>query len=423
MTSSAEDIWSTRLQRELLALTSEEEGNKKNIGVLPPFVTVNEHHLDIVKGICKVSFGISIDDVVLTNENDVKGDESNNSDDGGTTDQTSTVEKEEEASATADETKDVNDSEKDDGTKAEGEKEEAKDETSTTSTHTGTTATQNNTNNIVIITLDASLQYKYGAHIPDASTSYPFFKPKAYLSSGASLLPPSIGIQDGALIQIDCDWTPSLHLNDAALNIALKVRESVRRGEACLRVETSKIFGAEENAFDAKVSSFFTSLKSKASALVEEVDNKLDVAMREKPRLLNRRREKLQQQQQQQESGASKVVTEENVENGDVIDLSQKPWNEAVGMYPCRAIRRPAFIEAAIKAASDKSNSRKVSDDVEDEDVIPYGVGNYLQLQAGSVFQVGVCLCFSLLLLKSNSFKFLCLIQNDAFLLLSIATP
>ena len=40
----------------------------------------------------------------------------------------------------------------------------------------------------VTITLDASLQYRSGSNTPDASLSYPFFKPKAFLSSGAELL-------------------------------------------------------------------------------------------------------------------------------------------------------------------------------------------------------------------------------------------
>ena len=53
------EIWSTRLQRELLALTTDnasEEAKDEVTGVLPPFVTVKDHQLDITKGDCAVSF-------------------------------------------------------------------------------------------------------------------------------------------------------------------------------------------------------------------------------------------------------------------------------------------------------------------------------------------------------------------------------
>ena len=107
--------------------------------------------------------------------------------------------------------------------------------------------------NTVVVTLDASLQ-RSSLNSPDASMSYPFFKPKAYIASGTHLLPPSPDLNDGCRIQIDCDWTPSLHLNDAVLNIALKVRESVKRGELCLKVEGDKQQPSSSSMnFDSKV--------------------------------------------------------------------------------------------------------------------------------------------------------------------------
>ena len=39
---------------------------------------------------------------------------------------------------------------------------------------------------------------------------------------------------------------------------------------------------------------------------------------------------------------------------GDEIDLSEEPWNLCVGMYSCKALKRPAFVEASIAEASSK---------------------------------------------------------------------
>jgi hypothetical protein len=391
--SSPEEIWSTRLQKELLALTSDDDqNNKKDIGVLPPFITVKEHNLNLTDGKCTISFGIEVDVVKPAvdnneNENDIDNDKVTN-------------EKAESKEEGSEETVDKNSSEED---KTTTDNAATNTETSTPSTSTPTTTTAE-----VIVTLDASLQYRFGSNTPDSSLSYPFFKPKAFISSGSEILPSSAQIQNGGLLQIDCDWTPSLHLNDAALNIALKVRESVRRGEGCLKLEQDVAKAEEDDSFDTKVSSFFSSLKTRATAIVEEVDSKIDVAMREKPSVLKKMKEKASVVKEKASAAKdkakanakaaptpTKVVTEENVKIGDLIDLSQSPWNNAVGMYPCRAIRRPDFVEEAMKRA-EKSNTTKVSEDYdmnnnydEDENEIPHWSQNYLQLQAGSVFQVG----------------------------------
>jgi len=52
------EIWSTRLQRELLAMTTDNasEGAKKEINtVLPSFCVVKDHSLDIERGNCTVT--------------------------------------------------------------------------------------------------------------------------------------------------------------------------------------------------------------------------------------------------------------------------------------------------------------------------------------------------------------------------------
>lgn len=53
-----------------------------------------------------------------------------------------------------------------------------------------------------------------------------------------------------------------------------------------------------------------------------------------------------------------KVVDSNNVEIGDVINLAINPWNQAIGMHSCKAIRRPEFVEAAIKLAAADGNGR-----------------------------------------------------------------
>jgi hypothetical protein len=386
--SSPQDIWSTRLQKEILALVADNDddnaaaaaaaASKKDIGILPPFITVKEHNLDLIQGKCSVSFAIQV--------------EASSTDFIPTTPPTPTPITTTASTSADKENDNDNDNNNDEKESSIPNNENTNNETIPSK------STQPSP--VVIITLDASLQrpVTIGSIIhnePDISLSYPFFKPKAFLTSGAELLPSSTGISNGSMIPIDCDWTPSLHLNDAVLNIALKVRESIKRDEPCLKAEHLDSTTTLES-IDSKVSSFFSSLKTKASAIVEDVDSKLDVAMRDnnnnssnsstnsKLTLLKKRGE--------YKPAPTKAVTEENVEIGDIIELSQGPWNKAVGMYPCNAIRRPVFIEEAMKAVSDAQQSEKVSEELENENELNQ---NYLRLQSGSVFQVGCMYVFN----------------------------
>jgi len=380
--SSPEEIWATRLQRELLALTEEGE-DTKHIGMLPPFIKVQNHNLDINEGICSVSFAITVDGVEK----------------GGTN--TPPV---------------VHEEVKDKVDGALGEKEEEKDnhnEESTPTTEVQATDSTEPTSTIsessskfkvqVIVTLDASLKNS-------ASTSYPFFKPHAILTSGAEHFSPN-QIQNGDEIQIDCDWTPSLHLNDAALNIALKVRESIKHGEPCL-----KVVRRQENVEDTllrdvkadltkvgtQVSSFFSDLKNRASAVAEELDQAVgSSASATAGAGSNPATNKIFPRRKKEISKAAvkvKVVTVDNIYMGDQIDLAMDPWNKAVGMYPCKAIRRPDFVTAAMEA-SGQNNTDKVSNTDNDDDggtivaVGDYGqqcsADNYLMLHSGGMREVG----------------------------------
>jgi len=54
------EIWSTRLECELLALTSVED-DKDHIETLPNFIKVTDQELDITKAACKFSFDIKVE--------------------------------------------------------------------------------------------------------------------------------------------------------------------------------------------------------------------------------------------------------------------------------------------------------------------------------------------------------------------------
>eukprot|EP00957_Ditylum_brightwellii_P105049 8006816-Ditylum_brightwellii.AAC.1 len=54
------EIWSIRLQRKLLALMSVED-DKDHIEILPNFIKVTDHELDITKAVCKCSFDIKVE--------------------------------------------------------------------------------------------------------------------------------------------------------------------------------------------------------------------------------------------------------------------------------------------------------------------------------------------------------------------------
>lgn len=273
--SSPEEIWSTRLQREILALEEEELENKSDLGILPPFISCKSHHLDINDGICTVKFAITVEGVERAPpqpkhiDRNIKRKVDS-----------ALGEKEEEAKETVDEAaeKETEESnlENDGETKAEIETAAEMD---ATERHSNESPESTKFNVQIEITLDASLQKRNTVF--SASSSYPFYKPRVILTSGAEHFT-SMKIENGDEIQMSCDWTPSLHLNDAAMDIALKVRESIKRGEPCLKVVQRDVnlqgdlldeVKADISKAGAKVSSFFSDLKIRASAVAEELDH------------------------------------------------------------------------------------------------------------------------------------------------------
>lgn len=359
MSSSPQDIWSVRLQRELLALTEGEKNSE--IGILPPFVEVHNTALDIDAGRCSVSFSVTVDNVDCLKR-------------GKNTRVSSTkVESQldEEKIEEVKEVKEVEEIEKmKDFTDNESDRldelqtsDRNEDDNNATISHEEDDYDKGDKEFKVqvIITLDASL-HRYQGDL-NVSRSYPFFKPIATLTSGASHLPKSSNIKDGQEIQIDCDWTPSLHLNDAALNIALKIRESIKRDEPCLKVLPYKDesildeVAADLTAGATKVASFFSELRNKASAVANEIDQAVitpqsDTSRSSRVSMPNKATLKRFRRKEGAEL-TKKVVTVENIEISDEINLAEAPWREALGLYPCKAIRRPEFVEAMMHKTDD----------------------------------------------------------------------
>lgn len=336
------EIWSTRLQRELLALTSsekvpEEEGdessNNADIALLPPFVIVKEHSLDIVKATCEVTFQI---EVAEPSKDKGKKEEAKVATPPPTPSPTSTAE--DEAATSTENTEGAKAEEKEGQTNEQSEEKSA-------STY-------------VLVTLDVSMKHNGKGEIDTSASTYPFLKPKATLKSGASYFPAGSDIKDGDEIEVSCDWTPSLHLSDAALNVSLTIRESILRGETYFKVKPKPV--REENTIDALLRKFSLPASSKSSRAKKN-------SSKPKPR---------------------RSINEE-LQIGDVIDLNEPPYNMCAGMYSCKAIRRPQFMETAISnhaATSLKGSGPNAQE--EDENEVPQGMGNFMKLQAGGIRKV-----------------------------------
>ena len=285
------EIWSTRLQRELLALTTDNapvDTKEEVVAVLPPFVTIAGHALVIEKGDCILSFTVDLP------------------------------------------------------AKAEEKK--------------------------IVVTLDASLQKKADGSVDPAAAVYPFLKPVAMLQSGGSRFPEGSTIKDGDLIDIEMDWTPSLHLTDSILNIALKIKESILQGEpfhaAATKGKTDVVEGMVTRAKQLGTS-FTKGLRGQGG-----------------------RRKKKKDRKSAQKANPSKIRI------GDEINMLEAPWVECQGVYSCKAIRRPAFVEEAIAVAA-KSSEARAKDQVrpfavsEDGDgKVPSNLGDFMLSQAGTVAQV-----------------------------------
>ncbi len=403
------EIWSTRLQREILALESSDDESKK-IELLPPFIKTIGHTLNIEGGIAKIEFRIDVEVPEKSPENAVeaKSEEEAVEKEGGEDDNEIATKDENEGKESAAKEESTGD-EKGDNDAAAGEgadtdaqepkdteTSESKDETKTK--EVGETQPEAETDPHVILVLDASLYWR-----PDSSTSqstspqcYPFQKPLAIVKSGSNLFSGGSTIGNGDEVDIDLDWTPSIHLSDAVTNVALKIRECVKRGEPlhpARRDDYDDIDGlsgsilreareAKESLLETKkaMGAMFSSGLSSLSAKGSSFAAKGQTASKSMSKGFMSLGESLSSMATEAGAGAKKGEAgtegggagEEGTSNeearkeikeipdiGDEIDLSDEPWNQCIGMYSCKAIKRPAFVEAAVANAAKNQKKEK----------------------------------------------------------------
>jgi hypothetical protein len=234
------EIWSTRIQRELLALTTDDaEASERTRSMLPPFCNVTEHQLDIAKATCNVQVKVTVQEWDI------------------------------------------------------------------------------------LIRLDASLHKKPDGSIDDSSACYPFSPPVVSLYAGQEAFPTGSSIQNGDILGTDIDWTPSLHLADAIMNVALKVKESILQKEPFHPTKASP--GRKRGGLASSLSKAYSKVRPKPNPKATKSRSKV-----------------------------KQPASPENVRIGEEINLLEEPWAEARGVYACKALRRPDFITDAIEAAEHK---------------------------------------------------------------------
>lgn len=423
------EIWSTRLQREILALESSDDESKK-IELLPPFIKTIGHTLNIVGGIAKIEFRIDVDlaegaqrtaDASPGEEAAGKKEEDSNENAAKDVNEGTESAEKDEKSPDEKEEKVIDDADGEDVTKdaqeSENTESESKDATKTeedtnkgaqesenieseskdaTKTDVEDAQQENMTDPHVVLVLDASLYWK-----PDSTSTqstspqcYPFQKPLAIIKSGSNLFSGGSTISNGDEVEIDLDWTPSIHLSDAVTNVALKIRECVLVGEplhpvkredfndedgisaSILRealeakeslLETKKAVGAmfssglsslsaKRSSFAAKGQTASKSMSKSFLNLGESLSTFADTGVSAKREAVV---EEETPGEEESSKGEAKKVLKTIPDIGDEIDLSDEPWNQCIGMYSCKAIKRPAFVEAVIANASKNQKKEK----------------------------------------------------------------
>lgn len=379
------EIWSTRLQRELLAMTTNnatEEAHEEMTATLPPFCTVQDHQLDIERGNCTVMCWV---DLPPSSTSPAAVDAVN---------QTTNVSATTPTGTTADgETKEEGTDDDEDDKKDEAEAESSEEKkTATESSVPAASASEEAAP--IIITLDVSLQKKSDGTVDTMAVSYPFLKPVAILTSGCDRFPAGSTIQDGDLVAIEMDWTPSLHLTDAFLNISLKIKECLSQNEPFhpevmdkSSADTVTEMMSRAKKLGASVSESLRGLGAAASGDDAGDGKKKGSRMSS---LIGRGGKKKEKKKEK-----PKAKTPSEVRTGDEINMLEAPWVDCQGVYSCKSIRRPKFVEEAVAAAEKelkKDPEPKVSQSLLDEDVdqgeVPDDFGEYMRVQAGGLSQV-----------------------------------
>jgi hypothetical protein len=277
------EIWSTRIQQELLSLTTD-NADADTRSLLPPFTTVKDHYLDLTAGTCTVTVQIDI----VSSKEVAQCDDSPN-----------------EPKST-----------------------------------------------VVTVDLDASMSKNLDGSLNINGISYPFTAPIPRLKEGKDAFPQGSTITEGDRIIMDLDWTPSLHLVDVIMNIGLKIRESILQGEPFHAAEPEDPI-AEVVADVARGARRFASKLGSIGKAAFTPKSNSSRQTRSSPQVT---------------PGASVISPEsikstnsEDVKIGDEINLLEEPWIAAHGVYSCKAIRRPPFVEQIIAAAQSSGENQHFS--------------------------------------------------------------
>ena len=208
------EIWSTRLQREILALESPSESSKKPpvLELLPPFITTLGHTLNIEGGIAKIEFRIDVEkgdevDAAAVVEDDKEEETLEEEGEAAHHDNVEKTETKEEATANKGEAQedDIADNtipEPDAGAENIADRQET--------TNQEITSTTNQDSPHIILVLDASMYWEQSSSNDKSSHPqfYPFMKPLAVIKSGSDLFSGGSTIGNGDEVDIDLDWTP-----------------------------------------------------------------------------------------------------------------------------------------------------------------------------------------------------------------------
>jgi len=384
------EIWSTRLQREILALESPSESSKKPpvLELLPPFITTLGHTLNIEGGIAKIEFRIDVEKGVEVDAAAVVEDDK----------EKETLDEEGEA-AHHDNVEKTETKEETTSDKGEAQEDDIADNTipepdAGTENIADRQDTTNQDSPHIILVLDASMYWEQSSSSDDKSSHpqfYPFMKPLAVIKSGSDLFSGGSTIGNGDEIDIDLDWTPSIHLSDAVTHVALKIRECVKRGEPLhpsqrqdndddgdeegllsttaslikeeakeTILETKKAVGAIFSSFAARGSVLGSSLAAKSQSmrgtLTSAVGEGLSALVTEASRDGPEENEEADDDEEEEEEEKNEEQQNKGglPEIGQEIDLSDEPWNTCIGMYSVKAIKRAEFIETAMEEAAAK---------------------------------------------------------------------
>jgi hypothetical protein len=314
--------------------------------LLPPFVTIADHALDIAAGTCVITVTVNV--VLPPQQPPPPPPNSGDQDQKRSTDTTSP--RYESVMV-------------------------AVDVSMATTTTTTTTTTADSSREARVV-------------VPD-SQSYPFVPPKARLQAGSALFPAGSTIADGDAVAIDLDWTPSLHVSDAILNVALKIRESIAQAEpfhaaptttttttATRAADDSESY--EDDPIDKVVGEVVDEVKKGArrfastlgslgkKAFAKSTDTTAATTSSTPTTTRTKTGRSVKPNKSVPTSGttvAALPVLAQNVKIGDEINLLEEPWVGAKGVYSCKAIRRPPFIEQVIAAASSNNSSTPRKDD------------------------------------------------------------